>query len=47
MTHPRTGGPLARVHEFITSLKVIVLDIGLLILLIVGIVRIVRSELGW
>jgi hypothetical protein len=36
-----------KLHRFIKEVKVLLFDVALLILFIAGLVRIIRSEIGW
>ena len=44
--HLRGRSPLAKIERAIKRLKLVLFDITLLILFVIGLVRIIRAELG-
>jgi hypothetical protein len=45
--HLRGRTPLEKIESFIRGLKIVLFDITLLILFVVTLVRVIRTELGW
>jgi hypothetical protein len=45
--HLRGRSPLAKIERVIRGLKIVLFDITLLILFVVTLVRVIRTELGW
>jgi hypothetical protein len=42
-----TRNQIAKIERFIKSLKLILFDVALLILFVIALVRVIRTELGW